>query len=174
MRQSGSSHVQNYMITKSRPWSHTSWGREKAHCNLITFVKLSQPLSLMVIPIWRRNSRYGKRALNPLELHWKGDRPNGWRSQMIKLLLNCFWIFLPYQMNHQCGCGWTNSHSTGKRRDPQNGEIDQLLNSVSKYIFISDQMNHQCGCKTEVICNETELATICSNPIGSNFACQNT
>jgi hypothetical protein len=52
-------------------------------------------------------------------------------------------------MNHQCG--WTNLHSTGKRRDPQNGEINQLPNFVSKYIFISDRMNHQCGCKTEVI-----------------------
>jgi len=35
-------------------------------------------------------------------------------------------------MNHQCG--WTNSHSAGKR-DPQNGEINQLPNFVSKYIF---------------------------------------
>jgi hypothetical protein len=30
-------------------------------------------------------------------------------------------------------------------------------------------MNHQCGCKTEVVCHETELATICSNPIGCKF-----
>jgi hypothetical protein len=166
------SHVQNYMITKSRPWSHTSYQEvEKSSLQPYNFCEAFTALSLMVIPIWRRNSRYGKRALNQLALNSKWDRPNGWRSEMIKLDPNRFWIFLSNQMNHQCG--WTNSHSAGNR-DPQNGEIDQLPNSVSKYIFISDRMNHQCSCKTEVICHETELATICSNPIGCNFACQNT
>lgn len=32
-------------------------------------------------------------------------------------------LFLPNQMNHQCG--WTNSHSTAGKSDPQNGEVDQ-------------------------------------------------
>lgn len=77
-------------------------------------------------------------------------------------------LFLPSQMNHQCG--WTNSHSTAGKSDSQNGEVDQPTKpSVSKCIFTSDRMNHQCGCKTEVICHETELATICLNPIGCKF-----
>jgi hypothetical protein len=121
--------------------THTSWCREKAHWNLITFWwSFHSFLSLMVIPIWQRNSRYGKRALNQLALHWKGGdhctqpigtplerrRPgNGWRSENDQILLpNCFWIFFfSNQMNHQCG--WTNSHSTAGKSDPPNGEVDQ-------------------------------------------------